>query len=182
MKKLFVTAIAIFTFSITTHAQDVDFGLKAGLNIANVLGGDVDRNNLFDFHAGAFAEFKVSEKFSLQPEIVYSRQGTEVENIATIKLDYINVPLLAKYYISEKVSVEAGPQMSFLVDDKVVFSEDLTFDTDAASFDFGLNAGLAYQISSKFSIQTRYYYGITTVSENPDIKNSVFQVSLGYKF
>jgi opacity protein-like surface antigen len=52
----------------------------------------------------------------------------------------------------------------------------------ASSFDFGLNLGFGYNINSNLFAQARYNYGITTVAENPDIKNSVFQISLGYKF
>ncbi|MGK0448148.1 MAG: hypothetical protein ACJA2M_001932, partial [Polaribacter sp.] len=54
-------------------------------------------------------------------------------------------------------------------------------DTDASSFDFGLNVGFAYNINTKLFAQVRYNYGVTTIAENPDIKNSVLQISMGYK-
>ncbi|OBX21265.1 outer membrane protein with beta-barrel domain [Gelidibacter algens] len=185
MKKLLLlSSIAVFGFSNLIDAQNVDFGLKTGLNISNIIGGDLDRNNLIGFHIGGFAEIELSDKFSLQPELLYSRQGSEVENSLKVKVDYLAIPVMAKYYISEKFSIEAGPQMSFLVNDKVEFNDDAIPDaeTDAASFDFGLNVGLGYNVSSHLLAQVRYNYGITTISENPDITNSVFQLSLGYKF
>lgn len=173
-------------FGITNliNAQNVDIGFKTGLNISNFTGGDVGRNNLFDFHIGGLAEFKITEKISLQPELLYSRQGSEAENSVKIKVDYLAIPLMAKYYVTEKFSLEAGPQLSFLVNDKAEFNDSSIpdADVDASSFDFGLNIGFAYNINSNLFAQIRYNYSITTVVENPDIKNSVFQISMGYKF
>ncbi|MBA6152393.1 porin family protein [Gelidibacter maritimus] len=185
MKKLLLlSAFVVFGLSTSIKAQNVDFGLKTGLNIANLTGGDVDKNNLYSFHIGGLAEFKLSDTFALQPELLYTRQGSEVENSMKVKLDYLAIPVMAKYYLTDKFSLEAGPQFSFLIDDKAEFDDSALPDaeTDASSFDFGLNIGLGYAITPNIFTQARYNYGITTVAENPDIKNSVFQISLGYKF
>jgi len=180
---LLLSTIAVLGITKSINAQNVDIGFKTGLNISNFTGGDADRNSLFDFHIGGLAEFKINKKFSLQPELLYTRQGSEVENSVKIKVDYLAIPLMAKYYISEKFSIEAGPQVSFLINDKAEFNDSSIpdVDTDASSFDFGLNIGFAYNINSNLFAQVRYNYSITTVVENPDIKNSVFQISLGYK-
>lgn len=184
-KPLLLLTIAILGGSFSMKGQNVDFGLKAGLNIANITGGEIDRNNVFDIHFGVFADFEIFEKFSIQPELLYSKQGSEVNNGDVIKLDYLAIPFMAKYYLSKNVSVEAGPQMSFLINDELKY-ENATgsgaIDLDASSFDFGLNFGFGYNISSHLLVQARYNLGITTIGENPDIKNSVFQLSLGYKF
>lgn len=185
MKKLlFIAIVAILGLSNSMNAQNVDFGLKAGLNLSNLTGGDGDRNSLTGLHIGGFVEIGLSDKFSLQPELLYSMQGSEAENTVKVKVDYLAIPLMAKYYLSEKFSIEVGPQMSFLVNDKAEFNDSSIPDAelDASSFDFGLNVGFAYNISSNLFAQARYNYGITTVVENPDIKNSVVQISLGYKF
>jgi opacity protein-like surface antigen len=188
-KRLLLSTIIILGLSGLMGAQNVDFGLKTGLNISTFTGGEVDRDNLFGFHIGGFAEFKLNEKFSLQPELLYSTQGAEVENLVKIKVDYLTIPLMVKYYLSENFSIEAGPQASFLVNDKgeIEDSNVIDFDfvevkTDASSFDFVLNVGVGYNFTSHLFAQARYKYGVTTVVENPDIKNSVFQISLGYKF
>ena len=181
---LLSTIVAIFGFTTLLSAQDVDFGLKAGLNISNFTGGDADRNSLIGFHIGGIAEVKLNDKFSIQPELLYSQQGSEANDEVKVKVDYLAIPVMAKYYLSEKFSVEVGPQMSFLINDKAEYNDSSIPDaeTDAASFDFGLNAGVGFNITDNLFAQARYNYGITTVVENPDIKNSVFQLSLGYKF
>ncbi|QCK16542.1 porin family protein [Mangrovivirga cuniculi] len=185
MKKLIILSIiTLLGLSSKINAQDVSYGLKTGLNIANVIGGDADRNNLFTFHAGGFVEFGVNEKFSIQQEILFSRQGSEIDNSQEVRLDYLAFPILAKYYLTDYISIEAGPQISFLVEDKVVYNENgyPPSELDANSFDLGLNIGFGYNISSRLLAQMRYNYGITTISENPDSNNSVFQISVGYKF
>ena len=185
MKKLLVLSIiTVFGLINSVKAQNIDFGLKGGLNIANISGGDVDRNNLFTFHIGGFTELHINEKFSIQPELFYTRQGSETENMLKVKIDYLAIPLLAKYYLADKFSIEAGPQISFLINDKIKFNDSSIPDaeTDAASFDFGLNLGFGYDVSTNMFVQARYNFGITTIAENPDVTNSVFQISLGYKF
>lgn len=185
MMKNFTLVLIVLLGGINfMQAQSVEYGVKAGLNIANFDGGDADRNSLMAYHIGGVAEIHLSEKFSVQPELLYSRQGSEAENVAKVKVDYLSIPVLAKYYFVDQLSLEVGPQIGFLIEDKVSFNDDSIADqeADAASFDFGLNAGLAYDFAFGAFAQFRYNYGVTTVVENPDIKNSVFQFSLGYKF
>lgn len=186
MKKLlFLVALATLGISKSTYAQDVKFGVKTGLNLANITGAsDVDTNNLIGFHIGAISEISVSDKFSVQPELLYTRQGSEIGNAFKIKLDYLAIPIMAKYYVMPKLSLELGPQVSFLVSDKIEFEGAGIPDaeTDAASTDFGLNVGAGYKLDSGIFMQARYNFGISTISENPDLKNSVLKLSLGYQF
>ncbi|WP_417859858.1 porin family protein [Winogradskyella sediminis] len=185
MKKLcFLVLLATFGLIQKNYAQDIEFGAKAGLNISNFTGGDADRNSLFGFHVGVISEIPLSEKFSLQPELLYSTQGSEAQDVVKIKVDYLAIPILAKYYLAKDFSLEVGPQFSFLVNDKgeYIDSDLPDEDTDASSVDIGANVGFGYNLSSNLFVQARYNFGISTVAENPDIKNSVFQAGLGYKF
>src|SRR5690554_1267999 len=130
MKKLLlVAAFALFAFT-TAHSQEFRFGVKAGLNMASIGGDDTGMDGRTSFHAGGLVEIVLSDKFSLQPEILYSSQGAkqeesysffgvDVEEKITMKLDYINVPIMAKYYIIEGLAVEAGPQIGVLISAKV---------------------------------------------------------------
>lgn len=185
MKKLCIV-LSMVALGITQQikAQEVIFGAKVGLNVSSFSGGDADRNSLLGLHAGLVSEIAFSDKFSLQPELLYTRKGSEAQDIVKIKLDYIAVPLLAKVYVAQNFSIEAGPQFSFLINDKADFNERglPDEDTDASNFDLGANLGLGYNFGENMFAQVRYNFGITTVAENPDIKNSAFQLSLGYKF
>jgi len=80
MKKLLLTAaIAVFGI-IGTQAQDVSFGAKAGVNFANVGGDGSDTDMKTGLHIGVIGEYGLTDKFSLQAEILYSMQGAKSES------------------------------------------------------------------------------------------------------
>lgn len=196
MKKILLSAMAIVALGTAAQAQDMKFGVKAGLNVAN-LGGDAEtEGSRMGLHIGGVAEFMIAENFAIQPEVLYSMQGAKVNSIdedfsvteEDVKLDYINIPIMAKYYIAEGFSLEAGPQVGFLMSAKVG-------DTDVKdgykSIDFGLNGGVGYALDMGVFFQARYYIGLSSVQEDiefmgesisADVMNNVLQFSVGYKF
>lgn len=201
MKKFILLAIVLFTIGFA-NAQKAEFGLKGGLNIANekfIGSGAPSTSTLIGVNLGGFVEIKVSEKFAIQPELLYSTQGTKLNwetngtTINSFKLAYINIPVMAKFYASKKFSLEAGPQIGFLTSAKVNgTSGGTTVDVDAKKFykstDFGINFGASYEITKKLSIGLRYNLGLSNVGskefvgDGDKITNSVFQFSLGYRF
>ena len=85
--------------------------------------------------------------------------------------------MLAKFYLtSKKLSLEAGPQFSFLVD------QNLEDQYEAESFDFGVAAGLGYNITENFFVQARYVAGLTEANKDAEVTNRVIQFSVGYTF
>lgn len=198
MKKVILTAFVLGTITTAVAQQQVKFGPKAGLNFAN-LSGDDNSDMLTGFHVGAVAEIKFNEKFSIQPEVVYSAQGTKYTEtfpvLGTVETslnnDYINIPILAKYYIVDGFSVEAGPQVGFLMksESKVEGgSGSVTTDSkdNFKSTDFGLGLGLAYDLPVGLFVNARYNLGLSDIRENTSagdaVKNNVIQVGIGYKF
>ncbi len=185
IKKLCI-ALVSFAFIGTIKAQEVKFGVKTGMNISSINGNNV--NNLDSrtgFVIGATAEIPLTEKFSLQPELLYSAQGAQLRDSFKYDLNYMALPVMAKYYIAEGFSVEAGPQFSFLIKDQIVPVNQYgaeTQNTDAANFDLAANLGFGYQFKNGIFFQTRYNLGLVAISENPDIKNGAFQMALGFQF
>jgi len=182
MKKLCIAVIAIF-FAGSINAQSLKFGAKAGMNVATINGGELNVDSRIGFHVGVVSEIEINNKFSIQPELMYSSQGAE-EDIVLLKLDYLLLPILAKYYITNGFSIEAGPQFSFLVHDEIELDNgnQSVFDTDSENFDLSASFGLGYQLKSSLFFQVRYNIGITPIEENPDVFNGVFQLSAGYQF
>lgn len=202
MKKSFLTFLGLVAISTTAVAQqEVKFGPKAGVNISNLSGMD-DSEMKIGFHVGAVAEIKFNEKFSIQPEILYSAQGAKASTAtplgtieSEIKNDYINIPIMAKYYIVEGFSAELGPYVGFLMKSE---SEIGNFSGDSKdaykSVDFGLGVGLAYDMPMGFFVGARYNLGLSKANEDisvgngnvtfqtDDLKNGVIQVGVGYKF
>jgi opacity protein-like surface antigen len=178
MKKMIVL-VAILAGVAGMQAQTLKFGLKAGANFANLEGNNVDGSTYTSFHFGALMEIKLLENLSLQPELMYSSQGTKIDEAAfdDINYNYITVPVLAKFYLTkEKLSFEAGPQFSFLV------NENVQDQFEGETFDFALAGGLGYNISKHFLIQARYVAGLTEANKNAEVKNRTIQLSLGYRF
>lgn len=189
MKKIIMTAIAVMAFTFS-NAQETRFGVKGGLNIATIGGAD-NANALVGFQVGGFAEIKILKKLAIQPELLYSAQGAKMDSSLssdyTVNLNYINVPVLAKYYITDAFTVEAGPQIGFLVSSKNVYDE--------KTVDVGFNIGAGYYLTENFSVGIRYTIGLSNIydydyDEAEDFgdvldntyTNNVLALTAAYKF
>lgn len=181
--------IAMLLSAFTASAQLVTFGVKGGANFASMNGDDADGlDGRTSFHIGALAELGLTDAFSLQPELLYSGQGFSDSFDGfdvTGKVDYLNIPVMAKYYVIEGLSIEAGPQFGVLTSAEVEGegeSEDIK-DLLKTS-DFALNIGAGYKMNSGVNFNLRYSLGMTDIPEegDGDFKHGVLQVSLGYFF
>ena len=182
MKKLIIiTAFAVFGFN-TSNAQDLSFGVKAGVNFATFTGDDsAEANGLTSFHVGGVLNIGITDKFSVQPELLYSGQGSD-SRLGDFKLDYINIPLLAKFMVVDGLSLEAGPQIGFLTSAKLKGGDIKDF---VKGTDFSGVVGAGYLLDSGLNFAARYNFGFSNNAEtdlNIDLKNAVFQLSVGYMF
>ncbi len=189
MRKLSTLTVMAFLTFLSVNSQDFGFGVKGGVNVASVGGntyGGITGLSSFgskiSFHFGGIAEIPISEKMAVQPELLYSSQGSKWPiNSAgnNLKLDYLNLPLMAKYYIIEGLSVEAGPLAGFLI------STNANKD-DFKSFDIAVGIGASYKIGNNLFVGLRYNKGISNINANSDFEgnnqNNVFQISGGYAF
>lgn len=183
MKKSILCGVLVLLGCIKTNAQEVTFGAKLGFNYANVTG---DNSGAYDpltsIHLGAMAELMFTEKFSFQPEILFSTQGFRSEEF-DLKLKYMNIPLMAKYYVIKKFSVEMGPQIGLL--SRATASE-LDVRDKIKPVDVALNFGVGYKFESGISLSARYTYGLININniadENKKNQNVVAQISVGYFF
>lgn len=176
MKKLFLITAVLFLGVSALNAQDLKFGAKIGANFSKLSGDGVNGDNLTSFHVGVLAELNLIDNLSIQPELMYSSQGTKYQD-EKFKLDYVSLPVLAKFYlVSEKLSLEAGPQFSFLLNDDVPN----TFETK--TFDFAAIGGLGYNLTKNIFVQARYVVGLTDTSKDASVTNKVIQLSAGLRF
>ena len=183
MKKFLLLAVVTVLGFTSVNAQEIKFGVKGGLNFATI-GGDntKDIELVTSFNFGVLSEIPISDKFSFQPELMYSGQGYSF-NDNTVALSYLNVPLMGKYYLTKGFSVEAGPQIGFLLAAK---NEKVNVKDSFNTVDFGVNFGLGYKLENGLNFGVRYNLGLTDINnvDNSSIKNKngVFQVSVGYFF
>ncbi len=172
MRKTLFTAIVLLGCGIAINAQSFHFGAKAGANFASITGDDADFDGRTGYHIGLVAELGLSEKFAIQPELIYSAQGAD-ESGLDLNIDYLNLPILAEIKLTEMFSIQAGPQFGFKVNEGDF--EDLN------EFDLSGAAGVEINIS-KFFAQARYNFGFTDIAEDAEARNGVFQISVGFWF
>lgn len=189
MKKVLFMAVALFA-SVSAFAQhevgSINIQPKVGMNIANVTDFD-DADARIGFVAGAEFEYQATDLLSITAGALYSMQGYKADEAGvdvTGKLDYINVPILANVYVAKGFAVKLGIQPGFNVNSSIKgsgYGQSVETDVDAKSVDFSIPVGLSYEYSN-FQLDARYNWGLTKIADGSDCKNSVFQITLGYKF
>ncbi len=172
----------------------VSFGVKGGFNFSTQdfnfqtteESFDLGTASLTSIHFGVFADIPLSEKFGLRPEVLYSKEGAKINLIITDfkqKFDFIKVPVLFRYGISGKLSVHAGPQFGFLVNEELdVDIDDIEIIESAyKSFELSAAIGAEFEISNGFFLGARYNIGLSDMSdtEGASLKNNNFQGYLG---
>ncbi|WP_190242519.1 porin family protein [Hymenobacter lapidiphilus] len=197
-----------------SDSRNTGFGIKGGFTAAHFRGDD--KKNYSDegvyntFHAGIYAQYGFSDKISIQPELLYSRQGFAGNNGLTnaqgqkingaydTRLDYIQVPVLLVYNILDNVSIHAGPQVSLLTKvrengvERKIANENGNFSYAYNSLDYGLAAGLEARVGPA-RVGGRYVAGFNEIIKDQDftktgnraltdIKNGAFQVYVGIGF
>jgi hypothetical protein len=193
-------------------AQETRFGVKGGLNYSSIV-GDLTEGLKFRFsgHGGIFLEIDFSEKFKLQPELLYSSQGFQfstdlatIENGGTgddndfrtnVQLNFITVPILGKFALNDKLNVEFGPQFGFLLNQVTKFKEidqnsNSTADRRSSisgnfQLDYGAAVGLGLKLNDNLSVSPRFYIGLRNrlnALAGAQNYNAALQLSVNYMF
>lgn len=177
----------------STLKQRLSFGIKVGANYSDFSNANFDTEGLTGFHAGAIINFKLSGKWSIQEEFLYSQQGAKIKNATFInsedlKLSYLTVPVVIKYHTNIGIYAEFGGQASMLTEN----AKNTSFKDFADKIDAGAVAGLGYQFKfgpgKGLGLGARYYYGLLDVGKfdssmiKSDFKNSLAQLSVFYFF
>ena len=197
--------------TVMAQTEKVKLGVKAGLNLANLTfdENELNSSSKTGFTAGLMVEIPVAKNFSIQPELLYSQQGTKIsfsdQDVtnsnykSTIDLNYLNIPVMLKYYVLKGLSVQAGPQIGILLKANNEYNdnflgydnhENLDLKKYSTGIDTSLNFGLGYQYKDKFYTDLRYNISYSNVFKesdvnyviNNDMKNRVFQITVGYFF
>ena len=169
MKKVILAAILVVASLSSLKAQKIKYSATAGyhsLSLKVSAGGFGISASKSGFYVGVAGEFQVAEKFSIQPELQYANSDEST----------LVMPIMAKYYVSEKFNLQAGPQLDMFLNAPAGFS----------SLGLGLGFGGGYDFSDKMYVTTRYSLGLSNRAENApagaSIKFNTFQIGIGYKF
>ena len=185
MKKMMMIA-ALMLMSIGAFAQRSPGAqtLKpfVGFNLANLVGDNTDGNSIkFAVAAGAEYEYQISDLVALSAGGVFSWQGCELRGDASMSTVQINIPVLANFYIVPNFALKVGLQPGFIVSAKQKADKTST-DVEHQTLELSVPIGASYEYK-QFVFDARYNLGLSKVNKgNGSIRNSVFQITVGYRF
>jgi opacity protein-like surface antigen len=192
MKHVFILLGLLLMLPLTGYCQHA-FGVKAGGNLATVKRDNsfgTDDKHRIGFHMGFLAEKDISQKTYIRSELFHSRKGSKIYDSSSgmnysRDSDYLNLPLLIGYRLSPAISFYFGPELGYALG----HSKD--YANDHRDFDFGLDGGILYNLTSAFALDLRYTYGLvkmgniqSTSGTTPiyDGQNRVAQLGVNYYF
>ncbi|WP_207512557.1 porin family protein [Longitalea luteola] len=184
MKRIIFSAVLLLLINAAI-AQHVEYGIKGGVNFANLnndaADNDVDAKT--GFHVGALAHIHVTRVFAIQPEIMYSTQGAKFGN-DKLKLNYVNVPVLAQYMFGNGFRIQTGPQLGILTTSEWERGDVETDVDNLSNADFSWSFGAGFVGRNGLGVDARYNLGLTDVtkSNTTDWQNRVWQFGLFYQF
>jgi hypothetical protein len=196
MKKQIITMMvaAAAVMTSTVASAQLNFGGRAGVNLANFTGDFEGSSNLTSFYVGAAMQLELGDKLFLAPELNFSIKGaadksessftlggttTTTKYDGKLKFSYIEVPINIGFKLGDKLQVKAGPYIGLLMGANSSGESTVTvgnstatesYDEDVKDFvsgsDFGINFGLAYQMSSGLGFEARLSQGLSNLSES----------------
>jgi len=189
--------IAIFIlltfFASKLFSQDIQIGARGDLTYSRLGGDGMSVGYRAGFNAGAFAEYKIKDKWSVQPELLYSQRNIKIGSFKQYFassasedpgqyafLSYICVPVSIKYKITSLLTINAGAQYSYLL-----HADETLLRDKADGFkknDLGVIAGIEYT-PSRLRFYGRYYRGLYDINNINNLhpwNTQQFQAGIGY--
>ena len=203
-----MAVVAMMSLSVFAQHEVGSIALKpmVGLTLANYSGCELSTDMKAGLAVGMEAEYQATPFFSITAGMLYAMQGAKLKvsafgiNAGTVsaKNDYVNIPLLANVYVMKGLALKAGVQLGLNVNSKIDAKTSLTDGSynladvkdQTESMMFSIPLGVSYEYED-FVIDARYNIGLTDVYKKDNVitnfalkgtKNSVIQLTLGYKF
>ncbi len=222
MKKFFLLSVISSLLMIHLTQAQVTYGIRAGANFSKWEGEDlqiiedlVDKTDGWlvtkgktGFHVGGYVNIPVSENFSFEPGLEYSKKGYSIKGDfkidaikflginagAQVQQHYIDIPLHLKAGIVKGLNVYAGPQVSILVRSTLnaklgvlgisLFNKGIDITSRFNRVDLGLSGGVGYQFNNGLNLRAGYDYGLSKLDKNNNYAayNRTIKVSVAYTF
>ena len=193
MKRVILLFSLIIWMSVYAESQNNRFswGIKAGLNMSGFMSeGAMIKAG---YQAGLAGEYRFSHLFALAPELVFSSEGWREKNCLYLDgnnsekcgtesneyFNYINLPVMAKFYVADKFSMDMGPQIGLNV-----YMLGLPRETGSRiynTFQVGFGLGCTYNFRKIF-VQARYNIGLIDMYKSASSKQYNIQIAVGYRF
>ncbi len=199
---ILIIALALSGLVSGEEERPVRFGVKSGVSIAGLAGGDASGwESVVGFTGGLYLRWKLSERLILQPELLYTMKGASYtedfggdELEITLRIDYLEIPVAAKYVIPLSASFDlhlfAGPFLGFKVrgrqeaEYRGSSTKEKIDGLNGADFGMIVGASLDWRAFAEgsFNLDIRYAPGFNPVFSGGSEKNSVWAITAGYTF
>jgi hypothetical protein len=189
MKLKLISLAAMLLILSTSFSQGFNIGIKGGASINKITGQSFKDEFTYGYHLGGFATIGLSKKFAIQPEVLFNQFKTDTSSsfsslyqfnkVKDIKLNYLSIPILLNYNVSNILALQAGPQFGILIDQ----SKNLLQNGQDAfkSGDFSMLGGLQLKLL-KFRVYGRYAIGlsdINNITNSDKWKSQSIQLGVG---
>ena len=204
MKKTMIALVCMLMAAGTAMAQKTfTFGPKVGVDYTHRWGKNINDESALNFQAGVFMDYRFNSKFAIAPEVVFATHARPKREwkdwwlseeptrdiTSTYQTNYINIPVMFKYYVTKSLSIDLGPQLGLKVYDKCTDKWedsnghwDEKYNMSHRSVDFGLGLGATYNFNEKVFVQLRYTLGLVPLYKDGNARNGNAQLSIGYRF
>lgn len=202
-----ILSLTIGTISAQDKAADkrdqLVFGIKAGMNVSNVWdeqGADFVADPKLGAAGGVFLAVPIGKYFGVQPELLFSQKGFKGGGVLlgfpysfTRTTSYLDVPILVQFKPIEYFTLLAGPQFSYLLKEKNVYTfgsnsseqEQAFSNEDVRNNILGFVVGAdvtvkAFVVSARagWDFQNNNKNGVSTT---PRYKNQFLQLTIGFR-
>ncbi len=202
MKKIMmIAAMMVATVAAKAQFEPGTFSLqpKAGFVLSSITGEGTKYKP--GFTAGLEGQYQINNWLGLSAGVHYAMAGYKLKDIddAKVNASYINIPVMAKFYVTKGLALNAGVQLGFLTSAKEKYSnDDIDIKELCNKTDFSIPLSIAYEFTNGLSFEARYNAGLTnffkkdvinaieyvegTRVRSEDNKNSSFMITVGYKF
>ena len=219
MKGIAILSVALMLSMMAATAQNKvgEFSIKplAGINVSDISADDeVNYKAKVGFTGGVEAEYGFTPWLGVSLGAMFSQQGAKynatigeygvdengqkvvamLDIKGKLKADYVNMPLLANFYVWKGLAIKTGLQVGFLVNDKmdgtVIMAGATVSDFDKITYEdistpssnyflssfgfeesdvcksvvFGIPVGLSYEYKN-ITLDARYYFGLTRMDD-----------------
>ena len=195
-KMMMIAAMMVATVAAKAQFEPGTFTLqpKVGVTLATI--SSDDSKYTFGMAAGIEGQYQLNNWFGLSAAVMYSQQGAKAKNYdVKVNTEYINIPVMAKFYVTKGLSLNVGLQPGFMTKAKAK-GDGRTIDvkSNCNKVDFSIPMSIAYEFENGLTFEARYTTGLTNVGKDAfdstssswdkayQNKNEVFMLTVGYKF
>lgn len=195
---LFVAALAVSSSLYAQRARNLSIGPMIGVNVSNLRGDIANNTAKAGLVAGGFFNYSIVEHFGISGQITYNRMGSRFTEPMyglgdRLRLNYLNVPLLAVFYFGEglrpgtvRPKLFLGPHANFLLVAKDQADQNRTKEFNGVDFGATVGGGLNFALRNQrwVNLDVRYGLGLSDVRKNDNLawKNGAFSATLGVSF